>query len=1368
MAKTLKKMLISTIVVLMMVLSAAFIGISSNVNAQPSASPKSIGTFTLNPATGAFPGELVTYTWIGVPSTLVPPVYVTVYLNNTPYGNPTIATYNSTSGTLTGTFIMPNAEPGTVFMVSLSYKDSAQNYGVSSSSIPAGGNVYGAPITQFSTYTITRFGAPYVVKANVNYSKIQKTIIEFNGGNGQVSGYTNSTFNVISPDTKTIMSKNTGIVNLVGYTNYKEQFFTNQSTQTLSINATLYNAGPAYLSLAATSIFHSTFGIDSSKKQIGNISLLAYLNQTVNGQPVNFTITGKYTSPITSNGTYTMLGTIKATGKSPSQLKNDFSGSISASYDINFWFNTANTLYLNYTLSVKITGGTSNGVLTLNAQYLNSTFIHIKTTQTGIYYIYSNDNLTVQSGYTFVSTYIGLENPGIAGKFVQNFSTTFSSKKLWTGNLTFRFTNYTMGKVSNIVVWYDNQSVKMYLLNQTLNGYMNITVGSNLYNPAVEYISPAVWNVTLTVRFNLTNQYGLMLYNTSKYSVERQININITSLLAPGQTAPWSGNVTITPPSTFVDKLGYLYLNSVTVPYISFTLTYGSQSGVVMQNATWTGNVNLSVGKPINGYNVNSTVKGFNVALVSSSGIKLWVTVSMVNPVIYALGGIGSVSIADVNVTGIPIWTNAYIKEDYTANFTTPITMTITNVWGAISRGTNTNLTYVNFTLNEELGSVNYAEITSGKVLFESPYFTGNITMTGKSNSNIGKALIFSPGNKEVSNGTITSISGFGNTTILGWYNTTFTVYSVAPALYGGLFNGYAIIQINITIQNVSHSLNIDPWFAGEQNVSSLNLTIISNTTVYNNVTFTKQPDLSQNLTLTGYGRIGYLNDFTLSSSFNITNSLYNLTDNFEYLAKVNKVSFFNSTQLSVFYQQMSYVSGDVPVSIINSTLILIAYIGSPIQNLTLSPIANISFKIYFNASTVGYDICNGFITNKYYSTSFSNTNNTIFKISPTTPAVGSAAIKATVEESQIVIQALVNNAVITTNPFYVANPGEIPVVGLVTADHGIGTVSGILTVSKIYPTSIDEIKLSGILNATIFNANDTQYGISLIFSNTPIMLNTEATVLVPIRINAIVNYINETSNTKITNNSISYQLIEGSGALIVNVTNSTIATIVSKLNQTIQVPLSELNAKITGINGTLVSIETAFGYMNSTLQTLNAKITVVNGSLVTIKTDLGYMNTTLQALVPVINEINGNVVTIKTVVGNINYNLTQFKDWILVNITNGIAQLQASLNGVNVSLHASLNALNGNIAYVNGTTIWLKTNLGYMNTTLQALVPVINEINGNVVTIKTVVGNINYNLTQFKDWILVNITNGIAQLQASLNGVNVSLHASLNALNGN
>jgi len=33
-----------------------------------------VGTVTFNPSSGAFPGQIVTYTWSGLPGNLVPPV----------------------------------------------------------------------------------------------------------------------------------------------------------------------------------------------------------------------------------------------------------------------------------------------------------------------------------------------------------------------------------------------------------------------------------------------------------------------------------------------------------------------------------------------------------------------------------------------------------------------------------------------------------------------------------------------------------------------------------------------------------------------------------------------------------------------------------------------------------------------------------------------------------------------------------------------------------------------------------------------------------------------------------------------------------------------------------------------------------------------------------------------------------------------------------------------------------------------------------------------------------------------------------------------------------------------------------------------
>jgi hypothetical protein len=76
----------------------------------------------LKPNPAAFPGQLVAFEWdIGVATTLVPPVYVTVILNDNAYTT-VLAKYDG--GKLYGSFLMPNAPPGTTWALSLAYTDS--------------------------------------------------------------------------------------------------------------------------------------------------------------------------------------------------------------------------------------------------------------------------------------------------------------------------------------------------------------------------------------------------------------------------------------------------------------------------------------------------------------------------------------------------------------------------------------------------------------------------------------------------------------------------------------------------------------------------------------------------------------------------------------------------------------------------------------------------------------------------------------------------------------------------------------------------------------------------------------------------------------------------------------------------------------------------------------------------------------------------------------------------------------------------------------------------------------------------------------------------------------------------------------------
>jgi hypothetical protein len=700
-----KKALISIMVAMLMVLSA-FLVISPNASASPTTSQVPVGTVTLNPSSGAFPGQLVTYTWSGVPVDLVAPVYVTVYLNGAPYSTG-VASYSN--GVLTGTFTMPNDNPGTVFNVVLSYTDSAHNYGVSAQLSSTGTvNAYVAP-THAGAYSKTwaqvQFGVPYTLKADVNYTGITHVKTNFNGGSGVLNGYTYSTFNVSKATTPLeTNAATTATLNLVTKYGGLVNFTSTDTKQNITINTTAYNGGAASLALPATNTFMSVFTLSGTgtSTSITSMVLKGSINQTVNGQLVVFNLAGKYTTTISSPGNYTMLGSVVAT--SPLSLADNFTGAFSAAYYIKSLGSTSGGTgyYVNYTLSITINGKTFDSIVILKAQYLNTIPVNSSSESTTIY---SNDTLTLQSGYTFSSIYVELENPGISGTFVNNFT----HETLQTGNLTFSFANWTSGQLSSISLWYDNMTnIKIALNNQTLTGYLNMTITTNSYTPGVDYISPAIWNITNKVELNLTSPAGLKIIGNTHTTMQYN-----TTVLTSGTTTNIEELKSFTMNTYFYDMLGYPYLTGFNVPYTSFTLYYSAMDeiSVVQQNFTWSGNLNMS-----GSYNrlVNSTVEGFNFTF-SGQTIKLWINVTDVNPVMYGFTENGNVS-AWISLSGTLVSSNSYVNESYTGNFTPKLaTFVLVNQWNYSSTPTLENTTYANYTITDIYGSISDAFVTSGQ-----------------------------------------------------------------------------------------------------------------------------------------------------------------------------------------------------------------------------------------------------------------------------------------------------------------------------------------------------------------------------------------------------------------------------------------------------------------------------------------------------------------------------------------------------------------------------------------------------------------------------------------------------------------------------
>ncbi|MGB9815925.1 MAG: hypothetical protein ACPLVI_08380, partial [Thermoplasmata archaeon] len=545
-------------------------------------------------------------------------------------------------------------------------------------------------------------------------------------------------------------------------------------------------------------------------------------------------------------------------------------------------------------------------------------------------------------------------------------------------------------------------------------------------------------------------------------------------------------------------------------------------------------------------------------------------------------------------------------------------------------------------TITEIYGKINTAFITSGSASFTSSFYKGALGITGKSNKS-ATGINLSAGSSKESAGNITSISGFGNTTILGWYNTTFKVVKVIPALYGlKAMNGAAELWLNVSIKNVSHQLTIDPYYQGMQN-ASLMVTILSNTTIYSNVTF-KVPDTSQNLTIVGLAYKGYMNDLTIKGTMSITDPYYNLTNNYAYTYYVPKVPFFATDPFKDTDWNTSdlvFVSGDVPTIYNESETTLWANISSPIKNLTLTPLANISLSVSLETYnyTSYYEIYDAFFEAAYV-TPFTSANNSVFQFSG--QGYGQATIGAYVQNSYITLQGSVNGVTFTTNAIDVLNAGPIPVSGLTTSQYGSGTLSGTVNIAKIYPINCtsnsiypSQVMLSGSFNLQGFYANGTQYYITVSLMNTVAGQSLYMALTTPVSASFTTTLYNEMANSGVSS-ALSYPLLNGSGALVMSISNQQIAEIATLTGQYVNITLNQLGAQIKYINGTTVGLETNFGYMNTTLKAINATVISISNGVATVKTALGTVQTSLANLNATVLSINGNVATIMTNAGKV------------------------------------------------------------------------------------------------------------------------------------
>lgn len=168
--------------------------------------------------------------------------------------------------------------------------------------------------------------------------------------------------------------------------------------------------------------------------------------------------------------------------------------------------------------------------------------------------------------------------------------------------------------------------------------------------------------------------------------------------------------------------------------------------------------------------------------------------------------------------------------------------------------------------------------------------------------------------------------------------------------------------------------------------------------------------------------------------------------------------------------------------------------------------------------------------------------------------------------------------------------------------------------------------------------------------------------------------------------------LVEGNGAFLTGITGAEIAVLEADINGTVStslsVPIAQLNAAITSINGAVATLKTTVGNISTDLSTINATVASIENGQVKVLTDLGSITTSLASLNASLVAFNNNVVVINTTLGQVVTSLNSI-DAKVTSVNNGVATIQTSLG-----------TITGIVTATSGNTSTIKTSLGTLNVT--------------------------------------------------------------------
>ncbi len=224
---------------------------------------------------------------------------------------------------------------------------------------------------------------------------------------------------------------------------------------------------------------------------------------------------------------------------------------------------------------------------------------------------------------------------------------------------------------------------------------------------------------------------------------------------------------------------------------------------------------------------------------------------------------------------------------------------------------------------------------------------------------------------------------------------------------------------------------------------------------------------------------------------------------------------------------------------------------------------------------------------------------------------------------------------------------------------------------------------------------------------------------------------------------------------------DGTQATIQSDIG-TLKTDVSTINAHLTSIDGNVATVQSDIGTLKTSVSSINAHLTSIDGGIATIQTSVGTLQTSVSAINAKVTDISNGVATIQTSVGTLQTSVSAINAKV-TDISNGVATIQTSVG----TLQTSVSAINARVTSIQGDQVIIKTDVGTLKTDVAAIKPVVTRIDGNVATVQTSVGTLQGTVTSIQGDVAT-IKTAVGDLKAPVStaaGVSTSVSNVLNLL---